>query len=75
MLEPAVTVADFARDKYNRLVGDGVLPDGREQNWGQRTIPDACICCEPRKCTLTPFSSALHFSVSRQKGVCGSDLD
>ena len=31
-LEKAVTVTDFGRDKYHRLLGDVVLPDGRLLN-------------------------------------------
>jgi micrococcal nuclease len=31
-LEKAVTITDFGRDKYRRLLGDVVLPDGRMLN-------------------------------------------
>jgi micrococcal nuclease len=31
-LEKAVTVTDFGRDKYHRLLGEIVLPDGRMLN-------------------------------------------
>lgn len=52
-LDKPVTVTDFGRDKYHRILGDVVLPDGRVLNrelvregfcwWYQKYAPDDAV--------------------------------
>jgi len=54
-LEKAVTVTDFGRDKYHRMIGEIVLPDGRNLN---RELVREGFCWWYRK--YAPNDSALE---------------